>query len=118
MKKKRARRRNAELVTLLAGNPSRLQPSKGARAAFRRFHGVDVQKLRQIALPGEWVALGELLDLSYRPKPKGGARSDADYVHRFKRGAIVAASVDGKRLVLIPNGSKPFKVDWDLGIVG
>lgn len=109
------RRKNGELVTLLAGNPS---PSSKARAAFKRFHGVEVQKHRAIDLPGEWVALGELREVVYKPLPKDGDRSGAEYFHKFGRGARIAASIDGKRLVLIPAKGRPFRVDWSLGIVG
>jgi len=113
----RARRRNGELVTLLAGNPAP-KPSAAARAAFKRFHAVDVQKVAAIDLPGEWIALGELREVVYRPLPKEGARSGAEYFHTFGKGARLAASVDGKRLVLIPKKGRPFRVDWNLGIVG
>lgn len=111
------RRRNPELVTIgLAGNPSRA-PSAAAIAAFRRFHQADPSGLRELG-PGmpDLIALGDLKAIVYRPTRS--ARSGPAFEHQFGRGAILAATVDGKRLFCLPAKGKPFHVDWNRGIIG
>lgn len=111
------RRRNPELVTIgLAGNPSRA-PSAAALAAFRRFHDADPSGLRDLG-PGmpDLVALGDLQAIVYRPTRS--VRSGPAFEHQFGRGAILAATVDGRRLFCLPAKGKPFRVDWERGIIG
>lgn len=95
----------------------RENPTGDALAAFRTFHEVDPKEIVERSIPavrGDLVALGDLVAICYRPT-RGWRRGPA-FEHRFGRGAILAATADGKALVLIP-GPKPFRVDWRRGIV-
>lgn len=118
-KRRRPRRRNPTVI--VASNPARTRakraPSAAALAAFRRFHDDQPPAVTDLG-PGmpDLVALGELREIVYRPTI--GARRGPAFVHRFGRGARLAASIDGKRLFLVPAAGKPFRVDWDLGIIG
>ena len=109
------RRRNPELLTLT--NPARLGDA-AARAAFRKFHRVEPSGVRELGGPPgiTLVALGDLVELVYRPSK--GARRGPAFVHRFKAGATVAATADGRHVLLVANASRPFRVDFERGIVG
>ena len=106
---KKPRKRNPQL--LIVGNPT---PT--ALAAFRRFHAAEPSGVRRIPGNRDLVALGDVVEIVYRPRT--GVRTDADYVHKFKPGAVLASSADGRDLVVLPNPRKPFRVDWDRGIIG
>ena len=88
-----------------------------ALEAYERFHGVAPKRWRRIG-DGEEVliALGELERVIYGPKR--GDRAGVGYYHDFRPGATLAASVDGKRLFMLPSKRRPFRVKWDRGIVG
>lgn len=105
------RRRRTNPRLLIVGNPTRT-----AHAAFRKFHGTEPSKVRRIDGDDDLVALGDIVEVIYRPRT--GVRTDADYVHKFNPGAILAATVDGTALHVIPNPRKPFHVDWSRGIIG
>lgn len=110
------RRANPKLLTMVA-NPSKRQPSAAAIAAFREFHETDPKAIRQIPGKGpDLIALGDLVEIVYRPTR--GARRGPAFVHKFGRGAVLAATVDGQQLVLLPSPRKPFRVKWDRGIIG
>lgn len=99
----------------------RANPSSAAMAAalraYREFHGVEPQKQRQVAGSAPvLVALGQLREVVYQPTR--GDRKGPAFFHRFGRGAWLAATPDGKSLVLVPAAGKPFRVKWDRGIVG
>ena len=112
---RKRRRRNPELVQLL--NPHGGGSLEAAKRAYLEFHGVEPKKVRKLP-PGfpNLVAVGDLREITYRPTR--GARRGPAFVHTFARGAVLAATPDGKQLVLLPHGKKPFRVDWDQGIVG
>lgn len=110
-RKSAPRRRRTNPRLLIVGNPTRT-----AHAAFRKFHGTEPSKVRRIDGDDDLVALGDIVEVIYRPRT--GVRTDADYVHKFKPGAILAATVDGTALHVIPNPRKPFRVDWSRGIIG
>lgn len=120
MKRRRRaiRRKNPQLVTLLA-NPNGATRAQvaAAIAASKRFHGVAPKKLRTVQGSGPpLVALGDMQAIEYRPT-RGHRRGPA-FRHKFGRGAVLAATADGKELVVIPANGKPFRVDWERGIVG
>lgn len=99
---------------LRRANPT---PTAAAVEAFQRFHETAPRRVVQVKVPGsgDLVALGDLVEIVYRPTR--GARRGPAFVHKFGVGAILAASVDGRELVLVP-GRRPFRVDWERGIVG
>ena len=108
-----------DLLNLWGEQPRRGNPAKlsAAAAAYRKFHGIEPKKLRQLGgSGGALVALGDLLEVVYRPT-KGQRRGPA-FVHKFGRGAVLAATPDGAQLVLVPAPGRPFRVDWERGIVG
>lgn len=113
MKRKRKRSRgNPDLITLSA-NPS----SAAAAAAFEKFHRTKPKSIRQLGGKGpSLIALGDLLEVVYRPTR--GVRRGPAFVHKFGRGAVLAATADGRELVCVPGKGKPFRVDWERGIVG
>lgn len=93
-------------------------PSAAAVRAFREFHECEPRGVRVVDVPGisgELIALGDLVEIVYRPTR--GARRGPAFVHKFARGARVAATIDGKHLVLVP-GPRAFRVDWRRGIIG
>lgn len=107
----RRRRANPSLLTLTNPVPS------DALAAYRRFHRRAPTGVRQLGGRGPaLVALGDLVEIVYQPKK--GARRGPAFVHRFGAGAVLAATPDGAELVLLPAPRKPFRVDWERGIVG
>lgn len=111
---KKRTRKNPALVVL--HNPT--EPSAAALEAFRRFHDADPQDIRPLpkGLP-DLVALGTLRHVIYQPTHS--ARSGPAFKHRFGPGRhVLAATVDGKHLYIIPDKGKPFRVDWDRGIIG
>lgn len=107
------RRRNPDLLTL--SNPSRADLAR-ARAAYVRFHGVNPKEVRRGRGRGVFIVLGELREVVYQPRR--GQRRGPAFFHKFGRGAKLAASVDGKRLILVPRKGKPHRVDWERGIIG
>lgn len=112
--RKGKRARNPLLVTL--SNPTAASEAK-ALAAFRRFHRAEPSGVRDLGGKGPvLVALGDLVEVVYRPTR--GARRGPAFVHRFGRGGVLAATADGRELVLIPSATRPFRVDWARGIVG
>lgn len=119
--KKKRRRRNPDLVTVL-GNPAPKDLPAAARA-YREFHGVDPATVVEIAGPKDrvLVSLGELREVVYQPRR--GDRKGPAFFHRFGRGAVLAATPDGKHLVIVPagdvkRGRRSARVDWSRGIVG
>lgn len=112
MKRRAKKRRNPDLLTLT--NP---KGRAAAAAAFERFHRTAPKAIRKLAGKGEsLVALGDLLEVVYRPTR--GQRRGPAFVHKFGRGAVLAATADGLELVIVPGKGKPFRVDWERGIVG
>lgn len=90
---------------------------RAAEKAYRRFHGVDPATVKKV--PGRapvLVALGQLKEVVYQPTR--GVRKGPAFFHVFGKGATLAATPDGKHLILVPRLGKPFKVKWDRGIVG
>lgn len=114
--KNAARRCNPTLMTL--SNPYHTgNTMDAARQAYETFHEMAPQKTRDLGGDGPpLVALGELIEVVY--KPTRGARRGPAFVHEFARGAVLAATPDGRELVLLPSPKKPFRVDWQRGIVG
>jgi hypothetical protein len=107
------REKNPELMIL--GNPT--ETRKLAEEQFRRFHGTKPRS-RKVDVEGEdfLVEIGRLKEVVYHPQK--GIRADAEWFHRF-RNSILAASVDGQRLYIVPaDGSKPLRFDPDRGIIG
>lgn len=113
---KKRTRRNPTLMTL--SNPSRAgNTMDAARQAYQTFHEMPAPKARNLGGDGPpLVALGELVEVVYQPTR--GARRGPAFVHRFRRGAVLAATPDGQELVLLPSPKKPFQVDWKRGIIG
>lgn len=122
-------RRNAQLLTLynpatraqvaqLLRSPAWRARLAAAAKAYREFHGVDPRELRIV--PGgpdrALVAMGDLREVVYRPTR--GARRGPAFFHKFGKGAVLAATVDGRDLVNVPGEGRPFVVKWDRGIVG
>lgn len=114
----KGKRRNPHLLTLTNPAPKKAAKNVAAAArAYREFHGIEPKKVRKLGGEGEaLVALGDLLEVVYRPT-KGQRRGPA-FVHKFGRGAVIAATPDGLQIVLVPAPRKPFQVDWSRGIVG
>jgi len=109
---------NPELVTLLA-NPTTAADFAAGLAAFRRFHATNPKAVRRIGRGKRvLVALGELREVVY--SPRRGQRKGPAFFHRFRPGAVLAASTDGKELRIISAGQRGrrFRVDWSRGIVG
>lgn len=105
------RRANPSLMTLTNPVPS------DALAAYRKFHRRAPTGVRKLGGKGPaLVALGDLVEIVY--KPTKGARRGPAFVHKFNAGAVLAATPDGRELVLLPSPRKPFRVDWERGIVG
>lgn len=110
--KRRARRRNPELMTV--ANPSRSDLTR-AVAQYRRFHGVDPKKATKLGRgKGVLIALGELRELVYQPRR--GHRKGPAFFHNFKPGSVLAATPDGKKLVIVDRKNRK-AVDFDLGVV-
>lgn len=113
-RRRRRRRRNPSLMTLTNPAP---RDAAAADAAYRKFHGVAPRRRRKLGGKGPTlIALGDLIEIVYQPRR--GARKGPAYVHKFARGAVVAATVDGRELVLLPSPKRPYRVDWERGIVG
>lgn len=115
---RKGKRENGQLLTILA-NPalSRSSVNPKALAAFRKFHQVEPKKL--IKLPKgapDLIVMGTLREVVYQPTR--GVRKGPAFFHRFGKGARLAATVDGKQVFLIPDKGKPFRVDWERGIIG
>jgi hypothetical protein len=111
---KKGPRKNPHLMTL--SNPARGDAAAAARA-YERFHRTKPKSVRVLGGKGRTlVALGDLLEVIYRPTR--GARRGPAFVHKFGQGAVLAATADGAELVLVPAPGRPFRVDWDRGIVG
>lgn len=105
-------RKNPKLLVL--ANPT---PSAAALEAFRRFHDTEPKSIRKLPGKGpDLVALGDLVEIVY--KPTRGVRRGPAFVHKFGKGAVLAATVDGSQVVLVPSQRKPFRVDWERGIIG
>lgn len=112
-----APRRRANPLLLTLHNPASPTTKAAALAAFREFHRTEPREVTR--LPGDGpplVVLGDLVEIVYRPTR--GARRGPAFVHKFGAGARVAATSDGRQLVLLPNARKPFRVDWKRGIIG
>jgi len=113
-RRRKAKRRNPDLLVLT--NPNTVAEAK---AAYRRFHGIDCKRTRQLqTVPGvqALVALGDLKEIVY--KPTKGARRGPAFVHKFGAGAVLAATPDGKHVYLVPAAGRPFRVDFERGIIG
>lgn len=115
---RRGRRRlnPQELVTLLA-NPRAPRDLAAALAKGERFHGRELKHVTE--LPGEGptlISLGPLEEVVYRATRDTGKRTR--WVHKFGQGARLATTVDGRQLVIVPKDGKPFRVDFERGIVG
>jgi len=111
---KRRRKRNPDLLVI--GNPVG-RGGQAAAEAYKRFHGRAPDRVRNLGGKGPaLVALGDLVEVVYRPTR--GARRGAAYVHKFGAGAVLAATPDGRELVIVPGRARPFVVDWEQGIVG
>jgi len=83
--------------------------------AYKQFHGVDPKKAFKLGKRGPvLVALGELREIVYQPRR--GERRGPAYFHHFKPGNLLAATADGKRLVIVDRKGRT-AVDFDLGIV-
>lgn len=109
----KGRRRNPHLLTI-AGNPARID--RAALAAYRKFHGVDPKSVVRVGKgSGVLVALGDLIDLVY--KPHRGERRGPAWIHRFGKGAVLAATPDGSKLFIVDTKGKRRMVDWHRGIV-
>jgi hypothetical protein len=110
------RKANPHLLTL--GNPSPVtaQHMEAARAAYRRFHGVDPKpgQIRHGDGNGILIALGELRRIDYQPRR--GDRQGPTWFHHFKAGCVLCTSPDGRRLVILDRHGKRL-VDFDRGIV-
>lgn len=110
-RKRSKRRKNPQLLVV---NPSRADLVK-ARAAYREFHGVEPTKALKLGGKGPvLVALGELREIVYQPRR--GHRKGPAFFHHFKPGNLLAATTDGKRLVIIDRRNRR-SVDFSLGIV-
>lgn len=106
------RRKNPQLLTI--GNPSKRDLAAAVRA-YKQFHGVDPRKALELGGKGPvLVALGELREIVYQPRR--GERRGPAYFHHFKPGNLLAATPDGKRLVIVDRKGRT-AVDFDLGIV-
>lgn len=109
-----ARRRNPQILTI--GNPrGRTELAKAVRA-YERFHGVKPKVAKKGKGTGVWIELGKAREVIYEPTK--GERRKAPYRHKFGRGAVLAASADGKRLAIFPGSGSRMRVDWARGIVG
>lgn len=111
----REARRTRRNPLLVLHNPT---PSTAALAAFRKFHDADPQDVRTLpkGFP-DLVALGTLRHVIYQPTHS--ARSGPAFKHRFGPGRhVLAATIDGKSLYIIPDKGRPFRVDWQRGIIG
>lgn len=117
MHKRQAKRRCNPSELLMLTNPTPGGAVAQAVAAYKRFHGVAPVKARRLAGSGPpLVALGQLREVVYQPTR--GDRKGPAFFHRFGRGAVLAADPSGKHLFLVPSVGKPFRVDWERGIVG
>lgn len=111
--KRRRRKKNPELLTI-AGNPA--ERFDAAARAYRTFHGVEPKKARRIGKgKGVLIALGDVGEIVY--KTRRGDRKGPAWWHRFKRGAVLAGSPDGKHLCIIDTTGKTQLVDWERGII-
>lgn len=110
-RRKRRPRKNPQLLTI---NPTDRQVAAAVRA-YRQFHGVDPKRAIKLGpRGGVLVALGELREIVYQPRR--GARKGPAYFHHFQPGNLLAATPDGKRLVIVDRKNRR-AVDFDLGIV-
>jgi len=111
--RKSTNKRNHNPDLLLLGNP-RAQMEKAA-AAYRRFHGVEPKTMRKGTGKRILIALGQLREIVYQPRR--GSRRGPAWFHKFGKGAILAATLDGDLVIVKDKGSR-LKVNWDRGIVG
>lgn len=112
-RKQRKAKRNPQVLTI--GNPGRAELSK-AVAAYKEFHGVNPASARKIGKgKGVLVALGELVEITY--KPRRGERKGTAWFHRFRKGAVLAGTPDGKKLYIVDREGGRKAVDWSRGII-
>jgi hypothetical protein len=113
---KRPAKENPQLLTI--GNPSTVtaRELQQARAAYKRFHGIDPPPKCVHVGDGKGVliGLGEIKRIDYGPRR--GRRKGPIWYHHFAPGAVLASSPDGRRLVILDPKGK-LLVDWDRGIV-
>jgi len=103
-------------------NPSRTR-SRGrtkvprkAVDAFETFHGGVEPRVRRIGKGNRvLIEIGRLREVVYQPR-RGDRRGPA-WVHKV-RGARLAATPDGKQLVIVIDPKHPMRFDPERGIVG
>lgn len=114
--RREAAKRNPQLLTL--GNPGKATGAEleRARAAYRRFHGVDVKPglVKRGKGKGVLIVLGELRRVDYQPTR--GQRRGPVWFHHFGKGCKLATDPAGKRLVILDTKGEQL-VDFDRGIV-
>jgi len=110
---------NPHLLTI--SNPAR--PSRAAAAAvaaFQAFHGKITPRVNRVrrppGAPAILVALGDLREIVYAATR--GARRGPAWIHKFGRGAKLAADPSGKHLWIVRGRGSRVRVDWARGIVG
>lgn len=113
--KKTARKNPAQLLTL--GNPGvSSRDLAKAKAAYKRFHGIEPPDsvIHHGAGEGILIGLGQVHRIDYGPRR--GQRKGPIWFHHFGPGCVLCTSPDGKRLVVLDTKGRKL-VDFERGII-